>query len=273
MDLPHGSLRESAPHVVLVGAGGVGCWLYASLREAARRNPALARVTLVARGAALDRVRSHGLQYEVRGEAGEGVPQSIVVDPQIVRSEPTCAVLREQGDLADYVILCVKTWQARLCLCVHAPTRSGTHERARAHTSVLDMTDLDTLVCVHTMPRVLDLGPQLVHTLRSQVTEAAKDAALILRENGCIITTQNGVAAPAQASAAVGSEDHVLVGIAKVRLLETCCACTQRHEHHAHLPAREGDRVSGGSGGGQDWLCADRRGFAKVGHGGRVRCV
>jgi ketopantoate reductase len=60
------------------------------------------------------------------------------------------------------------------------------------------------------------------HTLGSQVTEAAKDAALILRENGCIVTTQNGVAAPAQASAAVGSEASVLVGIAKVRLLETC---------------------------------------------------
>jgi ketopantoate reductase len=123
MDLPPGSVRGSAPHVVLVGAGGVGCWLYASLREAARRNPALARVSLVARGAALDRVRGHGIQYEVRGEAGEGVPPSIVVDNASVRAEPTCAALREQGDLADYVILCVKTWQVPSC--VHAPTCTG----------------------------------------------------------------------------------------------------------------------------------------------------
>jgi ketopantoate reductase len=51
-----------------------------------------------------------------------------------------------------------------------------------------------------------------------QVTEAAREAAQILRENGSIVTTQNGVAAPAQASAAAASDGSVLVGIAKVCL-------------------------------------------------------
>jgi ketopantoate reductase len=127
----------------------------------ARLNPALARVTLIARGAALDRLRAHGLEYNVRGEAGEGVPQRIVVEKEMMRAEPTCGALRESGDLADYVILCVKTWQ---------------------------------------------------------VTEAAREAAQILRENGSIVTSQNGVAAPAQASAAAASDSLVMVGIAKVCL-------------------------------------------------------
>jgi len=48
------------PHIVIVGAGGVGSWLYASIADACRQDPALARVTLVARGAALARVREHG---------------------------------------------------------------------------------------------------------------------------------------------------------------------------------------------------------------------
>ena len=181
---------SSSPHVVILGAGGVGTWLYASICEAvytlshththtrargarahlpthvcintqARLNPALARVTLIARGAALDRLRAHGLEYNVRGEAGDGVPQRIVVEKDTMRAEPTCGALRESGDLADYVILCVKTWQ---------------------------------------------------------VTEAAKEAAQILRENGSIVTSQNGVAAPAQASAAAASDASVMVGIAKVCL-------------------------------------------------------
>ena len=84
----------------------------------ARANPALARVTLIARGAALNRLRAHGLEYNVRGGAGEGVPQRIVVEKEMMRAEPNCSALRERGDLADYVILCVKTWQVPLVRCI-----------------------------------------------------------------------------------------------------------------------------------------------------------
>ena len=115
-------------------------------------------------------MRTSGLEHLVRfpsppGEpqdvsATEGSPGSIVVEPADVSVAPTCAALKDKGDLADYVILCVKTWQ---------------------------------------------------------VSDAARDAASLLRPGtGCMVTTQNGFAAPEQAASSAGSEAAVLVGIAKV---------------------------------------------------------
>jgi 2-dehydropantoate 2-reductase len=151
------------PHIVVVGAGGVGCWVYASIADAVRRDAALARVTLVARGGALCRAREHGLEYSVRSAAGDdeqGSVQHVVVGPGEICTAATCAALKDAGDAADFVILCVKTWQ---------------------------------------------------------VPEAAKDAALVLKASGCIVTTQNGVNAPAEAAAeAAAAAAAVLVGIAKV---------------------------------------------------------
>ena len=201
--------RDMAPHIVIVGAGGakrthartpsralartaplpapgsrsfprglmpcastgVGCWVYACIADAVRRDPALARVTIVARGAAYERLHDHGLKFLVRSAAppvegastpaGDGDPaRTVVLGPDAVRVVPTCATLQEQGVVADYVILCVKTWQ---------------------------------------------------------VADAARQAACLLRPGtGCLVTTQNGVAAPIEATEATGSESAVMVGIAKV---------------------------------------------------------
>jgi 2-dehydropantoate 2-reductase len=116
----------------------------------------------VARGTALDRARSHGMEYTVRktptGEGEEGVVSDVVLKPSEVNVQPTCAALKEKGDPADFVILCVKTWQ---------------------------------------------------------VAQAAHEAAAILSPSGCIVTTQNGVSAPTDASAA-SCAACVVVGIAKV---------------------------------------------------------
>jgi len=147
--------------MLLPCSAGVGSWLFASLSDSVRRDPSLARVTLVARGALLTRVRTHGLEYAVRkaDDAEEGVIDSVVLAPSEIRVEPSCEALKEKGDLADYVILCVKTWQ---------------------------------------------------------VAQAAQDAAAILAPStGCIVTTQNGVSAPTDASSAC-TEASVVVGIAKV---------------------------------------------------------
>lgn len=80
-------------HVVVVGAGAMGGYFAALLAEAGHR------VTLLARGATLDAVVGHGIRIEE-----PGVPPRAVTGVTAVMS-------LERVDVADIVLVCVKSWQ------------------------------------------------------------------------------------------------------------------------------------------------------------------
>ena len=67
-----------------------------------------------------------GLEYFVRAPpmpaseaafANDGTA-TLTIGPQDVCADVNCAALKEKGDLADFVILCVKTWQVCVCVCL-----------------------------------------------------------------------------------------------------------------------------------------------------------